>query len=857
MINLKYFLVFAFTSLAVSCSNPRGGVVELPHGGDRVDESHIDQLISTMTLEEKVSLLHANGKFTIPAVPRLGIHEMWMSDGPHGVRQEINRHDWAEAGWTSDYSTSLPVLTSVAASWDPEIARMHGYVLGAEARHRGKDFILGPGVNLARNPLYGRNFEYLGEDPFLAAELVVPAVIAIQENDVAATVKHYALNTQELNRTGVDNRPDERTLREVYLPAFEAAVKEGNTWGIMGAYNEVYGTNANQSAYLVNDILKGEWGYQGVLLTDWNVDINTYDAAMNGLDIEMGTDVPTYSEYFLADPLIEMVRDGIVPEAVVDDKVRRILRVQYAIGMYDTERRAGERLTQAHRLASQRIAENGVVLLKNDGVLPLSDAELKSVLVVGPNAETLHANGGGSSQVKTFGEVSPLVALRDRLGSDVQITYLQARGTGGGVVPIAPDYISSRHWTGTPSWRLRVNNQSSGREITWEESWLTESQFNSEGREQDVTMIGTLKPLESGAHRFLFEGSGSVEVILKGRSILAFDGDFTDLSVDAELVEGEELAVEIHYRGDDHVVVGWEAPGSPYVEEELYVEAARSADAVIYVGGLSHSDDREGIDRTSMKLPNQQDEVIQNLLEANRNTVVLLLGGSAVEMPWVDDARALLWGWYGGVNAGHAYTNVIFGDVNPSGRLPITLPKQLADVAAIQLDDYNPELITYPEGVLIGHRWFDARQIDPIFEFGHGLSYTSFRYDDIRLSSDQLSVADASLTVEVDVTNTGERRGAEVVQLYLSDVSASVYRPVTELKGFSKLWLEPGETATAVIELDQRTMSYWDEERDDWKVEPGTFIVRVGRSSRNFEFEEAFELLPESERRSGNTRIEE
>ncbi|MGZ9898688.1 glycoside hydrolase family 3 protein [Shewanella gaetbuli] len=372
-------------------------------------ETEIARLLPQLTLEEKVSLVHAAGKFHIPAIERLGIHEMWMSDGPHGVRYEIDRNSWAPAGWTNDYSTYLPPLTAVAASWDPNMATLHGNILGAEARHRNKDLILGPGVNLARLPLYGRNFEYMGEDPYLAASLVVPTVKAIQANDVGATVKHYALNTQELNRTGVNAKPDERTLREVYLPAFEAAVKQANVHAIMGAYNEFRGTNANQSEHLIKTILKGEWGFQGVLLTDWNVDINTYDAAMNGLDIEMGTDVASYDEYYMAKPLLEMIKAGKVPESVLDDKVSRILRVQLSIGMMDKQRLSGERNTQAHRDDAKTIATNGVVLLKNEhNVLPLKAEKLQNILVLGPNANKRHGFGGGSSEVKSLYEVTPV-----------------------------------------------------------------------------------------------------------------------------------------------------------------------------------------------------------------------------------------------------------------------------------------------------------------------------------------------------------------------------------------------------------------------------------------------------------------
>jgi len=315
-------------------------------------ENNVETLLAKLTLEEKISLVHASGKFHVNAIERVGIPEMWLSDGPHGVRHQIERHTWASAGWTDDHATYLPHLTSVAASWDTEIAALHGNVLGAEARQRKKDFILGPGVNLARLPLYGRNFEYMGEDPILAGKLVIPQIKAIQAHDVAATIKHYALNTQELNRTGVNAKPDERILREVYLPAFEMAVKEADVLGIMGAYNEYYGTNANQSKHLVKDILKGEWGFKGVLLTDWNVDINTYDAAMNGLDLEMGTDVENYDDYYLAKPLLKKIQEGRIPLAVLDDKVRRILRVQHTIGMYDEHRLTGSRNTKVHQQAA-------------------------------------------------------------------------------------------------------------------------------------------------------------------------------------------------------------------------------------------------------------------------------------------------------------------------------------------------------------------------------------------------------------------------------------------------------------------------------------------------------------------------
>ena len=421
-------------------------------------EQRIEYLLSKMTLDEKISMVHASGKFVVAGVERLGIKETWLSDGPHGVRYEIERHSWASAGWDNDYATYLPHLTSVAASWDKNIAQLHGKVLGREARDRQKDYILGPGVNLARLPVYGRNFEYMGEDPFLAATLVVPQIKAIQNQGVAATIKHYALNTQELNRTGVNAKPDERTLREVYLPAFEAAVKEANVLGVMGAYNEYMGTNANQSRYLVKDILKDQWGFKGVLLTDWNVDINTYDAAMAGLDLEMGTDVPSYDQYYFAKPLKEQIEAGKVPMSVLDDKVKRMLRVQYHIGMYDHKRPVGARNTKEHQQTARQIAAQGVVLLKNEkvqghNILPLNKQGLRKVLVLGPNADKRHGFGGGSSEVKTPYEITPLQGLKNYLGENVNIEYMRTKSAG--LSPIAADYITSRHWTGTPAWHVR------------------------------------------------------------------------------------------------------------------------------------------------------------------------------------------------------------------------------------------------------------------------------------------------------------------------------------------------------------------------------------------------------------------
>lgn len=796
-------------------------------------EQQVERLLAELTLAEKISLVHANSKFTVAGVPRLGIREMSLSDGPHGVREEISRHSWDSANWDTDFATYLPPLTTVAASWDPEIAKLHGTVLGREARHRNKDIILGPGVNLARLPLYGRNFEYFGEDPFLAARMVVPEIKAIQEQDVAACVKHYALNTQELNRWGVDARPDERTLREVYLPAFEAAVKEAGVYSVMGAYNKVYGTNANQSEILVKDILKGDWGFDGVMLTDWHVDINTRDAALNGLDLEMGTHVADYDDYFFARPLREAIERGDIPEAVLDDKVRRILRLQLRVGMMDANRLAGARNTEEHRAAARKIAEQGVVLLKNQqDTLPLDQHQLRNILVMGPNANIAHGRGGGSSQVKSEYEITPLQGLRALLGDRVNIHYLVAADSDQ-VQPIPADFILTRHGgAGTPVWKVQRYKSAARNDDPQREEWPSSRiELPADSATQYLSLAAKIKPLANGEHIVRLQGNGRARVKIDGKTILAVDalgGNIHSRSVD--LSTEQEYQIEFLYDGNGHATLGWDAPGLKTVAAEEYIAAAKNADAVIYFAGLNHNYDREGDDRTDMKLPGIQDRVIADLAGANNKTIVVMIAGSAVEMPWVEQVNSLLWGWYGGMEAGHAYANIIFGEVNPSGKMPITLPKKLADTAPIALNDYNDQDSLYKEGVFIGYRWFEQKNIEPLFSFGHGLSYTQFELSQLELPTD-VDVASDSIPVTLTVRNTGKKAGSEVVQLYLQDVKSSVERPKKELKGFKKVFLKPGEAKKITLNLTQRDLAFWDVDADDWRVEPGEFQVMLGVSS--------------------------
>ncbi|ANW95497.1 glycosyl hydrolase [Wenyingzhuangia fucanilytica] len=805
-------------------------------------EEQVESLLSQLTLEEKVSLCHANSKFAIAGVERLGIKEMWMSDGPHGVREEISRDSWKPAGWTNDFATYLPPLTGVAASWNPENATKHGMVLGSEARERKKDVILGPGVNMARNPIYGRNFEYMGEDPYLAAQLVVNEIKAIQSNDVAACVKHYALNTQELNRHGVNAIPDERTLREMYLPAFEAAIKKGKVWTVMGAYNEYYGTNCNQSHHLVMDILKGEWGFKGLLMTDWDCDINTYDAAMNGLDIEMGTRAPSYDEYFLANPFLEQLKSGKIPVSVLDDKVRRILRTQISIGMMDENRLPGERNTNRNRNYAKEIIEQGIVLLKNDDkLLPLNTKGVKRVLVMGPNAEKEHGHGGGSSQVKSEFEISPLEGLKAKFGEDVEIVSLKAAPPAElGLVAILPDYIITKQaGAGTPAWkRLSFKDAAFKEKLAF--GWLNESKIVfDDGEIHNEKAICELEPIKTGEHLFKVSSDGKYSLKINYKEV-----DLKPSATNANILEGKVVLeagkkynVLFEYSGKKGFTVGMDAPGSPYSTKEEYLAEAKKADMIFYIGGLDHSLDREAGDRPDMVLPYNQDYTIKELLKVNPNTIVLMVAGSPVEMPWYNKAKAVVWGWYGGMFAGEAFADVLFGKINPSGKMPFTISEKLEDNPHVVLDDYNAEESKYKEGVFMGYRWFEQQKIKPLVPFGYGLSYTTYEYSDLKLAKGKDGAVEA---VSFRIKNTGSMAGDEIAQLYLGDVEASVPRPAKELKGFKRVSLAPGESKVVTLDLTKRDLSFWDVDTNDWKAEKGTFKVMIGASVADIKLQDTF-----------------
>ncbi|MFP4215828.1 MAG: glycoside hydrolase family 3 C-terminal domain-containing protein [Phycisphaerae bacterium] len=818
-------------------------------------ERKIDELLGEMTLEEKTRLCHAIAGFQSGGCERLGIPPLTMSDGPHGVRHELHPHSWDRLTDADDRCTYQPTGTALAATWNRELARRFGRVLGAEARDRGKDVILGPGVNIIRTPLCGRNFEYYSEDPCLSAELVGPCVKGIQENDVACCVKHYALNNQELNRHGVDARPDERTLREMYLPAFHAAAKAG-AWTFMGAYNLFRGQHCCHNQTLLNDILKGEWGWDGVVISDWGGTHETAEAIACGLDIEMGGG-SNYDEYHLAKATIEAVRSGRADESHMDDKVRRILRLMFRVGLLgDRPRHPGARNTDAHQATALEIARESIVLLKNDrSFLPLKPTKLKKLAVIGKNATTLHAEGGGSSQVPALYEVTPLEGLEKLFGDEVEIVHAEGYpAVEFSYQPLPSDALDVvEEGSGVRGWRGRFwdNPKFRGDPVdqrtvsTVDCSWSpgnTPAGDVADGR-FSAKFTATFTPTESGVYRFGLHGPDYCHLHIDGKPVIAVWGSTEPTTRDGQLEldagRSYELEVVVNaHAGEGEVRLGWLKPDQQLSADttERMAEAvhlARDADAVLFVGGLSHAEDSEGSDRTQFHLDGGQDQLIDALAEANPNIGVVVVAGGAVAMPWVNKVRAILWAGYEGMEAGTALAEILLGRTNPSGKLPYTLGAKLTDYAPHALEDYGRDVCEYAEGPLVGYRWFDRKGITPLYPFGHGLSYTTFEYSDLTIEPLTETDENTLARVRCRVRNTGSVIGSDVVQLYVAPPTDDVERPVRELRNFMKITLEPGRQAEVVFELSADDPAIWDETQGGWTTPSGTYGLQVGSSSRD------------------------
>ena len=683
-------------------------------------ESQVDSIVKNLSLEEKIALLHGNSFFSSEGIPRLGITEMKYTDGPLGVREEMNRNDWGGAGWTNDSALFFPAGSALAATWNPKLARRYGEAMGEQTRARGKDIILAPAINIIRTPLCGRNYEYLSEDPFLNVQITSPLIKGIQISDVGVSVKHYAINNQEKNREHADVYASERAIREIYLPGFKAAVDAG-AYTFMGAYNKFRGHNLCENDYLVNQVLKEEWGFQGYVLSDWSAVKSTVNSALHGLDVEMGSG-SQYDSFYFAQPLLKAVQDGLVPEEIIDEKAARIVRVMLNLKKNDSTRLKGSLNTPEQSQIIYDVASEAIVLLKNEHkILPLDINKIKSIAVIGENAVRKHGAGVFGAGVKAKYETSPMEGFKSRFGDKVDIKYTQG-------------YEEKYHYDAAIFWKHLM---------------------------------------------------------------------------------------DIDYRPNDSLMA--EA-----------VSLAKTSDLALLVLGSTRNVESEGADRKSLKLPFGQEELIQAVVEANPNTVVIFVGGGPFDLNNTQKiCPAIVWAWFNGSETGNALADVIIGKINPSGKLPFTFPVKLEDSPAHALGTYpGGDSIIYKEDIFVGYRWFDTKDIDPLYPFGFGLSYTSFEYTDLNTDKQEYKTGDIIETT-LFVENTGDLKGKEIIQLYVKKLNSNVERPEKELKGFTKTELNSGQKGKVKININVEDLAYYSEEEMKWVVEEGEYEIFAGSSSRD------------------------
>ena len=793
-------------------------------------DARVESILGKMTVDEKIEILGGTNDFYTRAIPRLGIPALRMSDGPMGV------HDFG-------LTTAYPAGVALAASWDVDLAHRFGAAMGKDARARGVHFILGPGMNIYRAPMNGRNFEYFGEDPFLAARVAVNTIEGMQEQGVVATAKHFAGNNSEFARMTLNSDIDERTLREIYLPAFEASVKEAKVGAVMDAYNLVNGTYMTENKHLNNEILKKEWGFDGILMSDWGATHDGLAAANGGMDLEMPS--PSFMN---RSALLPALKDGRISMATIDDKVRRILRVAIQFGFFDrTQSDTGIPLySQEGRQVALEEARRGMVLLKNEGnLLPLDDSKLKTIAVIGPNAYPAVVSGGGSAQSLPFNSVSFLEGISNRLGTKVNVLSgvdlpvldevfenSEFVTTKGGEAGLKGEYFGNQELTGTPA-MTRVDKHV---HFDWGEGSFAEGQPVDHFA---VRWTGYFIPKTTADYEFFSSADDGVRLYIDSDRVIddwVPHSQTLDTAI-KHLEAGHAYPIRFEYFDEvSSAIVGFGVTrADAYVGNKTKALAAKS-DAVVICVGFDPKTESEGSDR-AFQLPGGQDELIRQISTVNKNIIVVLTAGGNVDMSqWVDKVPAILHAWYPGQEGGTALAQILFGDYSPSGKLPASFERQLDDNPAFH--NYYPPSgkmkVSYAEGVFLGYRYYDHSGVKPLFPFGFGLSFTTFAYSNLSISPQRASENDP-VTVTFDVKNTGQREGAEVAELYVSPSHSSVPRPEKELKGFAKVNLRPGESRRVTIKLDGRAFAFYDVAKKDWNAEPGDYAILVGGSSDKIE----------------------
>jgi len=792
-------------------------------------EARVDSLLKKLTLEDKIDLIGGVDDFYIRANEKIGLPRLKMADGPVGVRNYGPSTVFGGIG--------------LAATWDPELAARVGATIGQDARARGVHFMLGPGVNIYRAPMNGRNFEYFGEDPFLAARIAVAYITGMQSQGVSATIKHFMGNNSEFDRHNTDSIIDERTMREIYLPVFEAAVKESKVGAIMDSYNLTNGVHMTQNGYLNTDVAKKEWGFTGIMMSDWS---STYDgvaAANGGLDLEMPS-----AKFMNRATLLPAVKAGTVSEATIDDKVRRILRTAIQFGWLDHDQTdlSISLLNIAGNQTALEAARAGMVLLKNDGnLLPLQKGSIKTIAVIGPDAHPAQPGGGGSAEAKPFTPVSYLEGIKDYLGDSAKVFYSPGIPTldeiskqmeftvqaTGGQQGLKTELFNNSDLSGTPMI------------VRYDKYVHYEPARGGSGADSNVSIrwTGFFTPAAPGQYLAFVQGpgeNGGYRLYIDKKLVLdnwtqwyAFVGE-----IPVTLTQGPHQ-IELDYYAKN----GWgkTTANLGIVRPETLVSAeakalAARADAVVVAPGFDTASEGESGDRT-FRLPPGQDELIRQIAAVNKRTVVVMTSGGGVDMSaWIDRVPALLQAWYPGQEGGAAVAQLLFGESDPSGRLPISIERRWEDNATY--NSYYPKdgskKVDYTEGVFVGYRHFDKSTVKPLFPFGYGLSYTSFAYKNLTISA---PTPDQQVSVAFDVTNTGTRAGADVAEVYVGDRHAPVPRPIKELKGFKRVSLSPGETKNVTVKLDRRAFSYYDVKSHAWTVAPGDFDLFVARSAADVE----------------------
>jgi beta-glucosidase len=837
---------------------PDGRQGELAMGGPVTIESEarINALLRELTLEEKVSLLSGSNLWSTTSVERLGIPAMKVSDGPNGVR--------GAGAFTGASVTSacFPSAVCLAATWDTGLVEEIGKALGKEAKTKGVNLVLGPTINIHRSPLNGRNFECYSEDPYLSARMAVAFISGLQSQQVGAVPKHFVGNDSEFERASMSSDIDERTLREIYLPPFYAAVAEAKTWAMMAGYNRVNGTYAGDSRELLTDLLKDEWGHDGLAMSDWFGTKSTVEAAANGLDLEM----PGPSMW-RGPRLVAAVEGGEMSEAAIDESVRRVLRVATRAGVFERPETLPEEAIDRpeHRALARKAAADGIVLLKNEGdVLPLAKEKISKLAIFGPNAKVARISGGGSAQVNAHYRVTPFDGIAAAVGDQVELGYelgctnhkwlplfepseVAPRGQdaeGGFVVT----YFNSLDLSGDPVYETTIK-------VT-EQWWIGDVAPGVNSRHFSARLTTTFTPRESGHYQFGLMSAGKSRFLIDGQEVIDnwtsqtpgdafFSFGTIEVIATVDMTAGQTYDLAVEYSSEGAYAITairfGMLPPQPADAIERAVALAVGSDIALVLAGTNGEWETEGNDRKDMELPGDQNALIARIAAVNPKTVVVLQTGGPVSMPWLDKVAGVIQACFSGQECGNAIADVLFGEVNPSGKLATTYPIRLED---------NPAFINYPgenghvrygEGIFVGYRYYEKKRVAPLFPFGYGLSYTTFAYDNLRLSSTEIG-PDDQMTVDVDITNRGQRAGQEIVQLYVHDSAARLSRPEKELKGFAKIALEPGETVPVSLTIDRSALAYWDDSEHAWLAEAGEFEALIGSSSQDIRARATFTL---------------